>query len=324
MNATDAPNRLLPQTGSRLKRAGLGLGDGQPRVEREDEAIARRSAAVGSPVNRAIARLQQVARAQSGGAVDSELSLIGARRSQAEQHATAQSRAPEPAGARYDATGAVADRFFAPSAGVAAGKGILRGRGSVYRGFRAPKLNELYRPFRVGDVQTLANPLLRPETLFGAEAGFDLSGRARRLSLTLFRNSLNHLITNATLSTGPHLILRQKENAGPALSRGGEANLQQRWRNWLGWLGYLYADSRFQTGLTIPEVPRHQFDDDLNQFVLPGYAVVQFSARREICRHLTAIVAIENLSDRQCVVARSPAPNIGAPRLWRAGLRWAL
>ena len=46
------------------------------------------------------------------------------------------------AGTRYDATGVVADRFFAPSAGVAAGKGILRGRGSVYRGFRAPKLNE--------------------------------------------------------------------------------------------------------------------------------------------------------------------------------------
>lgn len=217
------------------------------------------------------------------------------------------------AGARYDATGVVADRFFAPSAGVAAGKGILRGRGSVYRGFRAPKLNELYRPFRVGDVQTLANPLLRPETLIGAESGFDLSGHSRRLSLTLFRNSLNHLITNATLSTGPNLILRQKENAGPALSRGGEANLQQRWRNWLGQLGYLYADSRFQTGLTIPEVPRHQFDDDLNQFVLPGYAVVQFSARREICRHLTAIVAIENLSDRQCVVARSPTPNIWRP-----------
>ena len=41
------------------------------------------------------------------------------------------------AGARYDATGVVADRSFAPSAGVAAGKGILRGRGSVYRGFRA-------------------------------------------------------------------------------------------------------------------------------------------------------------------------------------------
>jgi outer membrane receptor protein involved in Fe transport len=161
------------------------------------------------------------------------------------------------AGARYDDTG-VADRFFAPSAGVAAGKGMLRARGSVYRGFRAPKLNELYRPFRVGNVQTLANPLLRPETLFGAEAGFDLSGRTRRLSLTLFRNSLNHLITNATLSKGPNLIVRQKENAGPALSRGVEANLQQRWRNWLGQLGYLYADSRFQTGLAIPEVPRHQ------------------------------------------------------------------
>jgi len=65
-----------------------------------------------------------------------------------------------------------------------------------------------------------------------------------------------------------------------------------------------------------------QFDDDLNQFVLPGYAVVQFSARREICRHVTATAAVENSLDRQYLVALSPTPNIGAPRLWRIRLRW--
>jgi len=250
-------------------------------------------------------------------------------------------------GARYDSTG-VGTRFFAPSAGVAAGKGILRWRGSVYRGFRAPQLNELYRPFRVGNVQTLANPLLRPETLFGAETGVDLSGRTRRLSVTLFRNSLDNLISNVTLKSTPNQILRQKQNAGPALSRGLEATAQQSWRNWLGQVSYLYAPSRFDTGLAIPEVPRHQgsaqlsyqrrrtgaslslrassyqFDDDLNQFILPGYAVLGFSAFREIVPRLTATAAIENLLDRQYLVARTPTPNTGAPRLWRAGLRWSL
>ena len=255
------------------------------------------------------------------------------------------------AGSRFDATGA-AQNFFAPSAGVAAGKGILRVRGSVYRGFRAPQLNELYRPFRVGNVQTLANSLLRAETLFGAEAGFDLSGRSRygasRFSLTLFRNSLDHLIVNSTISTTPSLILRQKENSGPARSPGVEASFQQNWGYWFGQLSYLYADSHFLTGLLVPEVPRHQgsaqlayerprtgasvslrtsslqFDDDLNHFLLPGYAVMQFSAHQEILRRLTATLDIENLLDRTYLVARTPLANIGAPRLWRAGLRWKL
>ena len=126
------------------------------------------------------------------------------------------------AGGRYQSTGA-AQNFFTPSAGMAAGKGRLRLRGSVYRGLRAPELNELYRPFRVGNVQTSANPLLVPEAMFGAETGGDLSGRTRRLSVTVFRNALNHLITNTTVSTSQDLILRKKENAGPALSRGVEA-----------------------------------------------------------------------------------------------------
>jgi len=33
-------------------------------------------------------------------------------------------------------------------------------------------------------------------------------------------------------------------------------------------------------------------------------------------------VAVENLLDRQYLVALTPNPNTGAPRLWRIGLRW--
>ena len=44
-------------------------------------------------------------------------------------------------------------------------------RASVYRAFRAPTLNELYRPFQVGTVLTAANDRLRPETLWGGELG---------------------------------------------------------------------------------------------------------------------------------------------------------
>ena len=42
-------------------------------------------------------------------------------------------------------------------------------RGAVYTGFRVPTLNELYRPFRVGNDITNANPELKPEHLLGGE-----------------------------------------------------------------------------------------------------------------------------------------------------------
>ena len=42
-------------------------------------------------------------------------------------------------------------------------------RGTVYRAFRAPTLNELYRNFRAGDALTLANEDLEAESLTGGE-----------------------------------------------------------------------------------------------------------------------------------------------------------
>ena len=65
-----------------------------------------------------------------------------------------------------------------------------------------------------------------------------------------------------------------------------------------------------------------QFDDDQNQFKLPGYAAIQLSAQQRLTKDLFAQVAVENLLDRQYLVALTPNPNTGAPRLWRIGLRW--
>jgi len=44
-------------------------------------------------------------------------------------------------------------------------------RAAAYAGFRAPTLNELHRPFRVGNDITEANPKLRPEKLNGSRPG---------------------------------------------------------------------------------------------------------------------------------------------------------
>ena len=248
-------------------------------------------------------------------------------------------------GARQNATG-LGRHFFSPSAGVSAGNQQLRARGTVYRAFRAPTLNELYREFRVGNTVTRANDQLTPETVTGVELGFDFTGESTRGGLTFYRNSLGDLITNVTLPPQPPLIIRQRQNAASALARGIEADLRQTWRNLRLELGYLYADSRFSNGKRIPQTPRHhgsaqltyarggtvvsgglrafslQFEDELNSFLLPGFATAQVSVSQRLSDSLSLLGAIENVLDRQYVVGFSPTPLIGAPILWRAGMRW--
>jgi outer membrane receptor protein involved in Fe transport len=251
------------------------------------------------------------------------------------------------AGARHQFTGR-GDTFFSPSGGLVVGRSRFRARGSVYRAFRAPTLNELFREFRAGNTDTQANPALRPETLFGAEAGFDFVGEQTHASFTVYRNALDNLITNVTVSSSPSLIVRQRRNAAAALARGIEANVNRDWGRWRGELAYLFADSRYAAGPRIAQIPRHQgtaqltwrrngtlasagvrsyslqFDDDLNQFRLPGFTTAQVSIDQRLTTSLSARAAIENVLDRQYLVAFSPTPNTGSPRLWRIGLRWQL
>lgn len=236
--------------------------------------------------------------------------------------------------------------FVAPSGGVAVRRGIVRFRASAYRGFRAPTLNELYRQFRTGNVTTLANAGLRPETLVGGEAGVDLIGEKTRASFTYYRNALDNLITNVTLKTTPTAITRQRENAGSATAQGVEADVRRSWRSLQGEASYLFADSLYSTGLRIPQVARHQgsaqlawvrggtmlagivrawssqFDDDLNQFLLPGYASVSLSARQRFGKGFTGIAEVDNLLGKTYYVQFSPTPNTGQPRFVRVGLRW--
>ncbi len=251
------------------------------------------------------------------------------------------------AGLRHTFTGTAAGTFLSPSAGITTGFKRVRLRGSVFRAFRAPTLNELYREFSVGNTVTLANPALGPETVFGAETGFDWSFMENgALHFTAFRNSVDNLITNVTLSSTGNSILRQRQNAAAVLSRGLEAGYQQRFGRWTVDLGYLFADTRYVTGLRVPEVPKNQgtgeisyqhggtltsagvrsfgsqFDDDLNHFLLPGFTVAEVMLRQHLVASLSAEVAIDNLLDRTFYTAFTPTPNIGNPRLWRVGLRW--
>jgi outer membrane cobalamin receptor len=251
------------------------------------------------------------------------------------------------AGIRHQFTGQRGQTFVSPNGGIAVGWKRFRFRASGYRSFRAPTLNELYRNFRVGNALTLANPDLVPEGLVGVEAGLDWNAENSGFTLTFFRNELNNLVDNATISTSPTLILRQRQNFPSALSRGIEASINHHWQHWRAEAGYMYADARLATGQRIPQVPKQQgtaqiifsakktlitggirsfglvFDDDLNQFLLPGYAVLQLSAEQHLTDSLTAVASVDNLLDRTYLVALTPSPNTGSPRLWRVGLRWS-
>lgn len=237
--------------------------------------------------------------------------------------------------------------FWMPSGGAALGLERWRLRASAYRAFRAPTLNELFREFRAGNAVTLANAALRPEALAGVEAGADYAAGGLRASVTAFHNRLEDLITNVTRSITPSLITRQRDNAGAATVRGMEATAARRWAEWTVQASWLMADSRFATGERIPQVARHQgsalatwnrrgtlasaglrasslqFEDDRNLYVLPGFAVLHFSLRQALPRGLAAVFSMENALDRRVVAGYSPTPQVGAPRLWRAGLRWS-
>ena len=112
-------------------------------------------------------------------------------------------------------------------------------RAAAYTGFRPPTLNELHRPFRVGNDITEANAELEPEVLRGVEAGLAWSGGPVDLTATVFCNEIEDAIVNVTIGEGPGTfpvagfvpaggVLRQRRNAGTVEATGVE--VEARWR----------------------------------------------------------------------------------------------
>jgi len=231
-------------------------------------------------------------------------------------------------------------------------------RGSYYHSFRAPTLNELYRGFRVGNVQTNPNDQLGPEKLKGAEGGIDWHlGSSVTARVTGFWNQLENAVSNVTVSSLPTLITRRRENVGEIRAQGIETSLSVRWRrDWSLQGAYLWSDSQVTQfppnplleSKLLPQVPRHrvsasltysnpsvlsafistrfvgaQYDDDLNTFLLGNFAVLDFHVSRALHRSLRVYASAENVFDRRFSVAKTPLENIGAPRMLHAGLKFA-
>jgi outer membrane receptor for ferric coprogen and ferric-rhodotorulic acid len=67
-----------------------------------------------------------------------------------------------------------------------------------------------------------------------------------------------------------------------------------------------------------------QFDDDLNSYLLPGYAVWHVSARRKLKNGLALNLQVDNLLDHVIIAGLTPTQLLGAPRQVRAGVRWTV
>ena len=150
---------------------------------------------------------------------------------------------------------------------------------SVYRAFRAPSLNELYRSFRQGNTLTNSNASLTAEHLTGGDAGVSVNSFNRRLEFrgTFFYNQIVDPVANVTCTAialpvpncpAPitNTILRVRENLGRTSAPGFEVGTTGHiTRDFELSVGYQFVDSKVSSfpaspalvGLWIAQVPHN-------------------------------------------------------------------
>jgi outer membrane receptor protein involved in Fe transport len=139
-------------------------------------------------------------------------------------------------------------------------------RAAAYSGFRPATLNELHRPFRVGNDLTEANAALEPETLAGVEAGLSWDRDRSTFAATVFRNRIEEAIVNVTVGVGPGVfpragfvpaggVLRQRMNAGTIEARGIEVDARFELSDRISLRAALGGtDARLDGGLSAPQL----------------------------------------------------------------------
>ena len=230
---------------------------------------------------------------------------------------------------------------------------------SIYRAFRAPTLNELYRSFRQGNTLTNANPSLRSEELTGGDASLAVNGFQHKLEArgTFFFNEIVDPVANVTLSSTPTLITRQRQNLGRTRAPGFEIDATAHFTRELSLsVGYQYVDAVVSSfpnampslvGLWVAQVPHNvltfqgrylspsrinvsvngrmvgkQYDDDQNMFPLGRFFVLDAMAWRTIGHGVDLFTAAENLFNVKYATAATPVTQLGLPITARFGLRF--
>jgi outer membrane receptor protein involved in Fe transport len=226
---------------------------------------------------------------------------------------------------------------------------VLRAAG--YTGFRVPTLNELYRPFRVGNDVTDANATLEPEHLFGAEAGFEWRpNTTMSFRFTGFYNYLEDAVGNVTLSVSPDGALRQRQNIPLITAPGVELSAEWQPLSSVEFkASYIFIDPRVDravdpalVGNLLAQTPQNvavfstqwkptakwflsaqvrytdrQFEDDQNSRTLAPFATVDATVGYDFTQNFSAALKVENLFDQEIETGKSADGliSIGAPRL---------
>jgi len=230
----------------------------------------------------------------------------------------------------------------------------LAWRGAVYRAFRAPNLDELYRTFSSQGFAILLNPELDPEILVGGEVGFDFTHGPVKAQLNFFQNNVRDLVGSKVLSFGPVFTLG-RINIGRMRSRGVEAlfdvALGERFTLRPS---YTFTDAVItensedptQVGQRIPDVPKHavfvdlayhhpgggtftvrerfvgkRLDDGTQSRLLDSHNVVDLSASYPVYDHVEAFVFAENVLDEDYIASTFSVDQRGAPRGVYGGMR---
>jgi len=226
-------------------------------------------------------------------------------------------------------------------------------RAAAYAGFRAPSLNELYRPYRVGNQSISANAALQPEKLYGGEAGVGRDFSFGSIDADVFANRLDDPIINVTTGAttlerenvpeinalgfelqaqehvlGDRLVLHEAMSATDARVDGGSVEPQltgKRPAQAPIWTTTAGADWRIIDRLTLSAVVRYEsgrFDDDLNQNPLGTALTENARLTWALNRHADLFLAGENLSNARVATAVNTDGTVsyGEPRIISVGV----
>lgn len=234
-------------------------------------------------------------------------------------------------------------------------------RAAAYSGFRPATLNELYRPFRVGNDITEANAALEPERLQGVETGLAFERDGLSLGATVFWNRIDDAIVNVTIGAGPGTfpragfvpaggVLRERRNAGTIEATGIELNAEARLDRLTLTAAVSATDARLNGGLRPAQAPiwsavagldwaatdrlglslnaryeSRRFDDDLNSRVLDAALMLDARADWRLTNRTSLWLSLNNLTDEDVEVSETAGgvAGYGPPGTISLGLRHA-
>ncbi len=197
-------------------------------------------------------------------------------------------------------------------------------RAAAYSGFRPATINELHRPFRVGNDITEANAALEPERLQGGETGLSWEGASTRLGATLFWNRIEDAIVNGLELNAEHRLDRITLSAALAWTDaqvdGGTAAAQLtglRPAQAPEWSATAGIDWQATDRLNLSLNARYEsarFDDDLNSRTLDAAVTADARAGYRVGQGVSLYAAVD------VSLTGDGVAGYAAPRVARVGI----